>query len=212
MRRGSPEQGPGEGHSLARLAPAAVIVSGPPASGKTTLATALASALHYAIMDLDTVTGPLTRAALRAATGDETAIDSTAAVALRTPRYETLIDLAAANLAAGIGVVIAAPFTDGALVAGCGSKRSSAASARPSPSCTSTPRTTSCAAVWRAATRPATAPSCRGRPHGTSPATLVPEAIVIDGTHTDAGQLAEALAALTRPENRYPNKPQAASC
>jgi adenylate kinase family enzyme len=87
VRRGSAAQRPGEGHPLARLAPAAVIVSGPPASGKTTLATALASALHYAIMDLDTVTSPLTRAALRAATGDETAIDTSAGEALRSARY-----------------------------------------------------------------------------------------------------------------------------
>lgn len=111
MRRDSGEQQSGEGRSLARLHPAAVIVSGPPASGKTTLATALACSLRYAIMDLDTVTGPLTRVALRLSAGDETAIDSPAGSALRAARYETLLDVAAANLDVGIGVVIAAPFT-----------------------------------------------------------------------------------------------------
>lgn len=211
MRRGAPEEGPGEGHSLARLAPAAVIVSGPPASGKTTLATALASALHYAIMDLDTVTGPLTRAALRAATGDETAIDSTAAVALRTPRYETLIDLAAANLAAGIGVVIAAPFTEErsspdrfeAVVRRLGSTVTLLYIDAPDHIVRSRLESRNAARDRAKLSRP---------PAGTSPAMLVPEAIVIDGTHNDAGQLAEALAALRRPQNRYPNNPQAASC
>ena len=211
MRRGSPEEGPGEGHSLARLAPAAVIVSGPPASGKTTLATGIASALHYAIMDLDTVTGPLTRAALHAATGDETAIDSTAAVALRTPRYETLIDLAAVNLAAGIGVVIAAPFSE---------ERSSPdrfeAVVRRLRSTVTLLYIDAPDHIVRSRLESRNAARDRAKlsrpPAGTRPAMLVPEAIVIDGTHTDAGQLAEALAALRRPQKRYPNNPQAASC
>ncbi|HUA03936.1 MAG TPA: AAA family ATPase [Solirubrobacteraceae bacterium] len=111
MQRGSADRQPGEGRSLARLGPAAVIVTGPPASGKTTLATTLASSMRYAIVDLDTVTGPLTRAALRLSGGDEAAIDSPAGAALRAARYETLLDVAATNLAVGIGVVIAAPFT-----------------------------------------------------------------------------------------------------
>jgi predicted kinase len=211
VRRGSPEQRPGEGHSLARLAPAAVIVSGPPASGKTTLATALASALHYAIMDLDTATGPLTRAALRATTGDQTAIDSTTAVALRTPRYETLIDLAAANLAAGIGVVIAAPFTDErssaerfeAVVRRLRSTVALLYIDAPDHIVRSRLESRNAARDGAKLSRP---------PAGTSPATLVPEAIVIDGTNTAAGQLAEALAALERPQNDYPSNPQAATC
>ena len=111
MRRDTTERQPDEGRSLVRLVPAAVIVSGPPASGKTTLATALAASLHYAIVDLDTVTGPLTRAALRLSTGDAAAIDSPAGSELRAARYETLLDVAAANIDVGIGVVIAAPFT-----------------------------------------------------------------------------------------------------
>ena len=41
--------------------PAAVLVSGPPATGKSTLATALAPRLRAALPDLDVATGPLTR-------------------------------------------------------------------------------------------------------------------------------------------------------
>ena len=39
----------------------AVLVAGPPATGKSTLATALAPHLGAAILDLDVATGPLTR-------------------------------------------------------------------------------------------------------------------------------------------------------
>lgn len=112
MHRGPHEQRPGEGlHPRPVLPPAAVIVSGPPASGKTTLAVALARAARYALVDLDTVTGPLTRAALRAWAGGESAIDTPAGEQLRAARYETLLDVAAANLEVGLGVVVSAPFT-----------------------------------------------------------------------------------------------------
>jgi len=211
VRRGSAERQPGEGRSLARLPPAAVIVTGPPASGKTTLATALAAALRYAIMDLDTVTGPLTRAALSAATGDETAIDSPAGTALRGPRYETLIDLAAANLAVGVGVVIAAPFT---------AERSS-----PERFEELTRRLGAGAAlvyvdapehVVRGRLENRNAARDRAKlsrpPAGATPAPLVPAAIVVDGTLTVAQQLAEALDALGRQEKRQGGNQPAAPC
>jgi shikimate kinase len=41
--------------------PAAVLIGGPPATGKSTLAAALAPHLDAAILDLDVATGPLTR-------------------------------------------------------------------------------------------------------------------------------------------------------
>lgn len=91
--------------------PAAIVVSGPPASGKTTLATALAARLRYAVIDLDVVTGPLTREALWLSAVDEAAIDGPAGERLRAARYDTLLAVADANLAIGMGVVLAAPFT-----------------------------------------------------------------------------------------------------
>jgi predicted kinase len=211
VRRGSVEQRPGEGSSLARLAPAAIIVSGPPGSGKTTLATALASALHYAIMDLDTVTGPLTRTALHAAAGDETAIDSPTAVALRAPRYDTLLQVAAANLAVGIGVVIAAPFT---------AERSSPARfeevVRRLRSDVAllyiqAPDDVVHSRLQRRNAARDRAKLSRG-PAETRPAPLVADAIVIDGTLGDAEQAAAALDALARRADRRPTRDQAPSC
>ena len=211
MRGGSLEQRPGEGSSLARHAPAAVIVSGPPGSGKTTLASALASALHYAIMDLDTITGPLTRTALDAAGGDETAIDSPAAVSLRAPRYETLLQVAAANLAVGVGVVIAAPFT----------------AERSSPERFGEVVRRLCADVAllyieapdeivhrRLERRNAARDRAKlSRPPAqTGPAPLIPDAIVIDGTLGLAEQAAAALDALARSAHARPGNHQAPSC
>lgn len=89
----------------------AVVVSGPPASGKSTFARALAAATGYALFDLDTVTGPLTRAALRLIGEGEEAVDKQPGATLREPRYESLLAGAAANRALGLGVVVVAPFT-----------------------------------------------------------------------------------------------------
>jgi hypothetical protein len=162
-------------------------------------------------MDLDTVTGPLTRAALHAAAGDETAIDSPYAVALRAPRYETLVQVAAANLGVGIGVVIAAPFT---------AERSS-----PERFEEVVRRLRSDVALLyieapdevvqsrlerRNAARDR-AKLSRG-PAETRPAPLVADAIVIDGTLGDAEQAAAALDALARRADRRPTRDQAPSC
>ncbi len=89
----------------------AVVVAGPPASGKTTLAAALARALHHAFLDLDIVTAPMTRAALALACADETALDGELGARLRDARYGALLDTAAANLGVGLGVVLSGPFT-----------------------------------------------------------------------------------------------------
>jgi predicted kinase len=191
--------------------PAAVVVSGPPASGKTTLATALAAALHYAIMDLDTVTGPVTRAALRTAVGDETAIDSPAGVALRAPRYESLLDAAAANLAVGIGVVIAAPFT----VERASPERFEQV-VRRLRSDVALLYIDAPEEVVRARLERRNAARDRAKltpaPARTTRTALVPEAIVIDGTVALDAQLGEALDGLARLQHRRSNKPEAASC
>jgi predicted kinase len=179
--------------------PAAIIVSGPPGSGKTTLAAALAVALHYALMDLDTVTGSLTRAALRTATTDEAAIDSPAGLALRATRYEALLDVASANLAVGIGVVIAAPFT----VERSSPERFEALTRRLGPSEVVLLYIDAPDAVIRSRMEGRNAQRDRAKltraPARTNPAPLVPEAIVIDGTHGAPEQLAEALDAIRRP-------------
>jgi predicted kinase len=89
----------------------AVVVCGPPASGKTTLAAALARVLHHAFIDLDIVTGTMTRAALALTGADETALDDELGARLRDARYGALLDTAAANLGVGVGVVLSGPFT-----------------------------------------------------------------------------------------------------
>lgn len=184
----------------------AVIVSGPPASGKTTLATALARSLNYAIVDLDTVTGPLTRAALGLATGDETAIDSPAGSELRAARYETLLDVAAANLDVGVGVVIAAPFTAertsaelfGEVVRRLGADvmllyidaRDEVVQQR-----------------LQSRNAPRDWSKLKGARAVASPSAVVPDAIVLDGTRSAADQLREALDALARLDRQHQDEP-----
>ncbi len=89
----------------------AVVIAGPPASGKTTLGAALARALHHAFIDLDTVTAAMTRAALALAGADETALAGALGERLRDARYSAVLDTAAANLDVGLGVVLSGPFT-----------------------------------------------------------------------------------------------------
>jgi hypothetical protein len=90
--------------------PAAVLIGGPPATGKSTLAEALAPHLGAALLDLDVATGPLTRVV--AGLAGVTDLDAPALASLtRAARYETLLDLAEANLRAGRPVVLVAPFT-----------------------------------------------------------------------------------------------------
>lgn len=193
---------------------AAVLVSGPPASGKTTLATALASALGYAIVDLDTVTGALTRAALRLSVGDESALDSPLGAQLRAPRYEALVDVAAANLTLGLGVVLAAPFT-----AERSSPQRFAHLARrlcprdpdrgvallyvdvPDDVVRRRLESRNAARDREKLMRPSAA---------ATPAPLIAQALAIDGTTSIADQVTAALGALGRPENRLPG--EAATC
>jgi predicted kinase len=88
----------------------AVLVSGDPAAGKSTLGTHLAQRLGAAILDLDVVTGPLTEV-IATMSGHRDLSDPTLAALTRGPRYATLFDLAEANLRAGRPVVLIAPFS-----------------------------------------------------------------------------------------------------
>jgi len=89
---------------------AAVLIGGPPATGKSTLAMALAPRLDAAVLDLDVATGPLTRVVSELA-GVHDLDDPVLAGLTRDARYDTLLGLAEANLAAGRPVVLVAPFS-----------------------------------------------------------------------------------------------------
>ena len=89
---------------------AAVLIGGPPATGKSTLAMALAPHLDAALLDLDTATAPLTRVVSELA-GVDDLDDPVLAGLTRDARYDTLLALAEANLMAGRPVVLVAPFS-----------------------------------------------------------------------------------------------------
>ena len=89
--------------------PLAVFVGGPPATGKSTLAAALAPALHAALLDLDTATGPLTALVLDLI-GEADPSAPRAAELTRGRRYEALLGLAEDTTRAGTSAVLVAPF------------------------------------------------------------------------------------------------------
>ena len=88
----------------------AVLIGGPPATGKSTLAAALAPHLGAALLDLDVATGPLTRV-VAGLIGVRDLDDPVLAGLTRDARYDTLLGLADANLRAGLPVVLVAPFS-----------------------------------------------------------------------------------------------------
>jgi predicted kinase len=88
----------------------AVLVAGPPASGKTVLGAALARSLNAVLFDQDVLTKPLT-AVVAGLLGTDDLDDPRLALSTRAARYETLFDAAADNLAIGNPVVLVAPFT-----------------------------------------------------------------------------------------------------
>lgn len=87
-----------------------MLIGGPPASGKTTLAAALAPALGAAPLDLDAATGPLTALVLELI-GARDLSEHEAAALTRDRRYATLLALAGDIARAGLPTVLTAPFT-----------------------------------------------------------------------------------------------------
>jgi predicted kinase len=90
--------------------PDAVLVAGPPASGKTTLGAALAPRLNAAFIDLDVATQALTDV-VASLVGVGNLDDARLASLTREARYETVIRIAESNLSLGAAVVIVAPFS-----------------------------------------------------------------------------------------------------
>lgn len=89
----------------------AVLLTGWPAAGKSTLGRALARRLGAALLDQDTATAPLV-AVVADLVGVHDLDDARLAGPTRRARYETVTALAEDNLRIGTPVVLVAPFTD----------------------------------------------------------------------------------------------------
>jgi predicted kinase len=87
-----------------------VLLTGPPASGKSTVGRALARDLGAALVDQDTATAPLT-AVVADLVGVHDLDDERLAGPTRAARYETVLALTEDNLRAGTAVVLVAPFS-----------------------------------------------------------------------------------------------------
>jgi predicted kinase len=88
----------------------AVLLTGWPGSGKSTVGRLLASRLGAALVDQDTVTGPLV-AVVADLVGVHDLDDARLAEPTRIARYETIAAVAEENLRVGTPVVLVAPFT-----------------------------------------------------------------------------------------------------
>ena len=87
-----------------------VLLSGAPASGKSTLSHLVARELRAAVIDQDVATAPLVEVVQRLVGVDD--LDDVRLAGLtRAARYRVVMDLAVDNLAAGTPVVLVAPFT-----------------------------------------------------------------------------------------------------
>ena len=88
----------------------AVLLSGAPASGKSTLSHVVARELRAAVIGQDVATAPLVEVVQRLV-GIDDLDDARLAGLTRDARYQVVLDLAVDNLAAGVPVVLVAPFT-----------------------------------------------------------------------------------------------------
>jgi predicted kinase len=91
--------------------PPAVLLTGWPAAGKSTVGRALARRLGAALVDQDTATAPLV-AVVAELVGVDDLDDPRLAGPTRWARYETVTALAEDNLRVGVPVVLVAPFSD----------------------------------------------------------------------------------------------------
>jgi predicted kinase len=90
--------------------PAALLIAGPPASGKSTVAASLARTLGATLIDQDIATGPLLNV-IGSLINIDDIDDPRLATLTRADRYETITWLAEDNLRVGNTVVVVAPFT-----------------------------------------------------------------------------------------------------
>jgi predicted kinase len=90
--------------------PAALLVAGPPACGKSTVGASLARLLGATLIDQDTATGPLL-SVIGSLINVDDIDDPRLATLTRGARYETMTCLAENNLGVGNTVLLVAPFT-----------------------------------------------------------------------------------------------------
>jgi predicted kinase len=88
----------------------AVLISGAPATGKSTVSRLVARELRAAVIGQDVATGPLVEVVQRLV-GIDDLDDPQLAGLTRAARYQVVLDLAVDNLNAGMPVVLVAPFT-----------------------------------------------------------------------------------------------------
>jgi predicted kinase len=91
--------------------PAALLIAGPPASGKSTVAAGLARTLGGTLIDQDLATGPLV-SVIGSLVNVDDIDDPRLATLTRAARYESIIRLAEDNLRLGNTVLLVAPFTE----------------------------------------------------------------------------------------------------
>ncbi len=97
-------------HPEDRASVPVVVMSGAPATGKSTVGRALARELRAAVVDLDTATAPMV-GVVADLLGVTDLDDPRLAGPTRAARYEAIVALAEDSLAVGTPVVMVAPFT-----------------------------------------------------------------------------------------------------